>query len=142
MTTIKNLLLALVNATLILLALCLFLLWQLSQSAEYAADRFVEGVAALAPIQTDFGEMRETITELQSSLRILASQPEALSEAAREELRAQIDRIDARLGGIETQLVQLDDMATSVVTNGIDHTADTVGGLITEYRSCTPNQEV
>ena len=139
MTTIKNLLLALLNATLILVALCLYLGWMLMQSAEQAADTFASAVGNIAPIRNEVSDVRESVTGLRADLQLLAEQPGILSENAEAALETRVNAIAARLDRLETSLGELADVPQNTVEAAIDRSADRAADLITQFRGCTPD---
>ena len=138
MTTIKNLLLALLNATLILVALCLVLALLLTQSAERAADGFRDAVGSMAPLRAEVAEVKEAMTGLRTEVRLLAEQPGALSENAETALEARLSALNDRMAQMDARFAGLDEVPNQVIETAVDHAADRAADLINQYRSCTP----
>lgn len=139
MTTIKNLLLALLNATLILVALCLYLGWMVMQSAEQAADTFASAVGNIAPIRNEVSDVKDSVAGLRADLQLLAGQPGVLSETAEAALESRVNVIAARLDRLETSLAALSEVPENTVEAAIDLSANRAADLITQFRSCTPD---
>lgn len=142
MTTLKNLLLALLNATLILVALCLFLVLMITQSAERAADRFSDAVANVQPLRASVDGIETAITGLRGDVETLITTPGAVAPVAARGLQQRLDALEASLTGITTELGSLQEVPDQVVTSAINQLADRTADVILTYRSCTPDGEV
>ncbi|WP_419739871.1 hypothetical protein [Ruegeria sp.] len=66
--TLKDLLLALLNATLILVALCLFLGWKLASTVEDVTSGLSEKLQVVAPLRDEAQGIREQLSGLRSDL--------------------------------------------------------------------------
>jgi len=138
MTTFRSLALALVNATVLLVALCLFLVLLITNSAERAADRFSEAVSSLAPVRTGVADIREAVRDLRSDIKTLTDRPGTITDDRAEALNAQIAALSVKLEAVNTQLANLGDLPDQVVTTAVDRVADRVTDGIAGYRNCTP----
>lgn len=137
MATLKNLALALLNATVLLVALCLFLALLIMNSAERVSDTFSEAVSALTPVRTEVSDINEALQGLRSDVQSLAQRPGAISDDQASALTAQIETVNARLDAVNAQLGQLGEVPDQVVTTAIDYIADRVSDGISAYRNCT-----
>ena len=104
---IKDLLLALLNATLILIALCLFLAWQIAQSAEVMVDRAAQAVERVAPVQAELESLRAEVAGLRSDLDDVRSTAGAQADAAAERLQTRIDELEQTLATAQARLAEL-----------------------------------
>lgn len=109
---IKDLMLAVLNATLILIALCLFLAWQLAQTTQAVVDRAAQAVDRVAPVQTELAELNSEISGLRADLaEVRDGAGDQLSDgvqAASERLEARIEGLENRIDGIQARLADLD----------------------------------
>ncbi len=137
MATLKNLALALLNATVLLVALCLFLALLIMNSAERASDTFSEAVSSLTPVRTEVSDINEALQGLRSDVQSLAQRPGAISSDQASALTAQIETVNARLDAVNARLGQLGEVPDQVVTTAIDYVADRVSDGINAYRNCT-----
>lgn len=137
MTTLKNLALALVNATLLLVALCLFLALMVANSAERAADRFSDAVSSLAPVRTGISEISDNIQGLRADVRVLIDRPGIVSDAQADALNDQIAALTAQLGTVDAQLADLREIPDQVISTAIDHVADRMSDGVMAYRNCS-----
>jgi len=142
MKTLKDLLLALINATLILVALCLFLVLMITQSAERTAERFTDVLSNLAPVRDRVEAVETGIAGLRSDVQALSSASSPTAQAAALRLQSRMDSLETALTGVQAELARLNEVPDQVITTGIDHTADRISGAIQSFRSCTPEGEV
>jgi hypothetical protein len=134
----RNLILALVNATLILVAMCLWLAWGALSSAERVAAQLGDAAQTVLPLRAEIvtltGEIAATRTEL-STLR---------SEGAGD--RAALER---RIAGVEAELARLTAAVTELgadpealidraVTSAFDGLGATVSDILTGWRHGAP----
>ncbi len=137
MATLKNLALALLNATVLLVALCLFLALLIMNSAERASDRFSEAVSSLAPLRAEVSEINLALQGLRNDVQSLAQRPGAVSNDQASALAEQIETLNTRLDAVNTRLEQLGEVPDQVVTTAIDYVADRVSNGVNTYRNCT-----
>ncbi len=123
MNTVKDLLLALLNATLILVALCLFLLWQVSRSGERIAESFASGLSVLAPIEKSVDGLRVDVTGLRNDITALTEDSTTLSDAATARLEAAAARLDLALSEIESSVETLAATPETLADYAIDQAA-------------------
>lgn len=123
MKIVKDLLLALLNATLILVALCLFLLWQVSRSGERIAESFANGLSVLAPVSQSVDELRAEVEGLRSDLTVLTDDTTELSASAKANLEAAAARLDQALTSIEADMATLAATPETLTDYAIDQAA-------------------
>ena len=137
MTTLKNLALALINATVLLVALCLVLALLITQSAERASDRFSEAVSSLAPVRSEVTQINDSLEGLRSDVQALAQRPNSISDDRVLELNDQIAALNERLDTVNTRLSELGEVPDEVVKTAIDYAAERVSAGVNAYRNCT-----
>ncbi|MFV0514865.1 MAG: hypothetical protein ACK5MY_14745 [Jhaorihella sp.] len=97
--TLKDLALALLNATLLLIALCLFLAWQVASKVDGMIATFASNLEIVAPLREDVQAMTGEVAALRTDLASLSSQG---AEAGSATMRA----VQNRVAALETQLSQ------------------------------------
>jgi hypothetical protein len=90
--TLWSLVLAVLNATLILLALCLWLGWHVLSEARAITSRLDEGLARLTPVATDLSALRAEVAGLRSDLAALPAQGDGTAV-----LNARLAALDVRV---------------------------------------------
>lgn len=125
---ILDLLKAMINATMILLALCLFLGWQLMSSVQTVTGKVTQAVVQIAPVQDRLQELRLEITGLRRDIVSRSELPVA----------SQLDSLDQRLAVLQSDLSEIHQLPAEIV-----HTAARTGvvelaGQIARLTSCVP----
>lgn len=122
---IMDLLKAMVNATLLLLLLCLFFGWQLMGRVNQVTDQVTEAVAEVAPLKTRVEALRGELVGLRSDLQN-GTQPAA----------PQLDGIEARLDYISEELTRLRALPATIVQQAAESAAAELSGQIIHLTSC------
>lgn len=137
--TMKDLVLAMLNATLILVALCLVLLLLLLARADALSERVAHQMTALQPVAETLRQTREDIGALQQDLAALQDPSRQLPDQAVARIETRMTGIETRLVGMKQTLSELRDAPTQWIDHGIAQVADqTVNGL-KRLRGCTPS---
>ena len=134
MKILKDLFLAMINATLLLVALCLFLLWQLSGTAQQIASDFAGNLKGLQPIATEINGLRGELDSLRADL---VNAPRTLQT----ELSTRLDNVDARLAGLDTRLQTIAQTPDRLMTVAIDQSSTRIMNGIYRLRGCTAPSE-
>jgi hypothetical protein len=119
--TLGSLALALVNATLILLALCLWLGWQVVSEARAVTAQLAERAGLLQPLQTELLGLRSEVAGLRSDLAAWRAEGDA--SAALTGLADQLEGVDARLSAATDQVDALLDDPGLLVDRAVDRAA-------------------
>ncbi|WP_319544801.1 hypothetical protein [Ruegeria conchae] len=138
--TLKDLLLAFLNATLILLALCLFLGWKLLQSADQIRTGFAENLQAVAPLREQAQGIRVELTELRSDLASFGQRAQ-LDETMRQQLSAALQRLNSLEGKLEntqSRLANLVERPEDLINYAITTSADNITNRILIIKGCEP----
>lgn len=139
--TLKDLLLALLNATLILVALCLFLGWQLASKVESIAEEFSETVQAVAPIRNETKGIRTELAALREDLSALSLENPGANGKVAQDIRATLTRLnslDQKLQIVQERLISLADEPQVLIARAIENGADVVSARILEFKGCEP----
>jgi hypothetical protein len=126
--TLWSLFLALLNATLILLALCLWLGWQALSEARAVARGLVERTALLAPVTAELAGLRAEVAGLQGEVAALAEGEAGLALA---EFGDRLAGLDGRIAAATARLDALAADPGLLVDRAVDRAAlqirDTIG---------------
>ncbi len=136
MKTLKDLLVAMINATLILVAICLFFLWRLSDSAERVVASFAQNLQIVAPLENSVDRLRYEVATLRSDLASISLDGSALTAQATANLQSRADAVQRELEGINNSLVRLADTPETLMQTALDDVATRVSGRIGAVASC------
>ncbi|OUS37154.1 hypothetical protein A9Q94_06670 [Rhodobacterales bacterium 56_14_T64] len=127
-TLILDLLKAMINATLLLLALCLFLGWKLMGSVQDVTGKVTEAVVQITPVQDRLQDLRHEVAGLRSDI---VSRPELA-------VSSQLDTLDRHLAALQQDLTQLRQLPTEIIQGAAQTGAAELAGQITRLTSCVP----
>lgn len=135
--TLKDLFLALLNATLILVALCLFLLVLLVSKANSLSDSFDEKLALVTPIQDNIKSTLSEATALRKDLSALRDQSTSVSSDAMKRIETRIDGLNEQLSTMQGSLQTLTQAPNELVDHAIESAADQVVLGVARIKGCT-----
>ncbi|MDJ0857869.1 MAG: hypothetical protein QNJ03_02235 [Dinoroseobacter sp.] len=136
-TTLKNLFLALLNATLILIALCLFLAWQTVQSLQDVTEAFADRLVELAPLREDLQKLTSEGAALRGEFQALRTAARTDTAAKAPELEARIVALDEKVSDTAARVNELLDAPEDLIFAGIDHGAAALTQSVSEIIGCT-----
>ncbi|HKL46839.1 MAG TPA: hypothetical protein VJ906_11440 [Roseovarius sp.] len=137
---VGNLLLALLNATLILAALCLWFAWSALSTAERVSGQISAAAETVLPMRAEIAGLTEEIAAARADL------------AARDTTGgANMSALEARIAGVEAQLAELTAAVSTLaadpealidraVTSAFDGLGETVAKAIAGLRGTSPAQ--
>ena len=140
--TLKDLLLALLNATLILIALCLFLGWKLASTVDGITDRLAEKVQIVAPLKEEVQGVRDELTALRNDLSSLQSGQTATDSATAQKLSQaleQLDTLEGNLQAAQARITELTESPDQLINTAIENSADAIADRIIAIRGCEPS---
>ncbi len=117
--TLWSLVLAVVNATLILLALCLWLGWNVLAEARAVTGGLAQGLARLNPVTAELSGLRSEVAGLRGDLAALHGQCEGVAALS--------DRLAALDTRLEVAAAQLDAAVTDpgpLIDRAVDRAAE------------------
>lgn len=132
--SIGNLLLALVNATFILAALCLWLTWGALSAAERVSEQIGEAARTVVPLRTEIATLSKEIAAARTDLATVGT--------AREK---DLSALEARIAGAEAQLAKLttavnalganpEELIESAVASALKGFGDSVAKMLSGLR--------
>ncbi len=139
--TLKDLVFALLNATLILLALCLFLGWKLAQSVDDIRTGFTENLQLVSPLRDQAQGIRGELAELRNDLAAIRTQGDSLDSSALQQLNAILQRLETleeNLEGTQARLAGLVDKPEDLIDYAITTSVDNVTNGLLTVRGCVP----
>ncbi|MFD0982804.1 hypothetical protein [Tropicimonas aquimaris] len=113
--TLSDLLLAMLNATLILVALCLFLGLRLAGTVEDVTERLTGNLASVAPLRDGVGEMTEELRALRADLAAVTTQAGEASSERVAALNARLETLDSRLETAQDRFAELGERIDSAI---------------------------
>ncbi|MGV6803738.1 MAG: hypothetical protein ACWA49_05985 [Ruegeria sp.] len=136
--TLKDLLLALLNATLILVALCLFLGWKLAQSVENIQDNFRESLHIVQPLRDQAQGIREDLGGLRTELSGLRNRGDDDPETRQKLLLAltRLDQVQSKLESTQSRMKELADSPHLLIDYAINTAVDATTQRLIEIRGC------
>ncbi len=123
---ILDLLKAMINATLLLLALCLFLGWKLMGTVQDVTGKVTAAVVQITPVQDRIQDLRLEVAGLRSDI---VSRPELA-------ISSQLDTLDRRLAALQQELTQLRQLPAEIVHDAAQTGAAELAGQIARLTSC------
>ncbi|CAD0185320.1 hypothetical protein RUESEDTHA_02206 [Ruegeria sp. THAF57] len=139
--TLKDLLLALLNATLILVALCLFLGWKLASTVEGITTAFAENIQIVAPLKQELQGVRGELAALRSDLSSIQIGESVANSAAAQKIStalAKLDNLEKELQAKQARISELTESPDELINTAIEASADAIADRIIEIRGCVP----
>lgn len=133
MKTLKDLVLALINATLILVALCLFLAWQLMSTVDGITDRLTESIRIFAPVRDEVAGLRAEVSGLRADITAMGTQGVPMPR-----VEARLDAIGTRLDDMQARMDELAALPDRLIDTAIDTAADKFARSLSAVRGCEP----
>lgn len=136
MKTIKDLLVAMINATLILVALCLFLLWQVSQSTERIASSFAGNLQVLEPVATNLDGLRREVGALRGDLAALTDGSTEFNTQAALALQSRANQLQQEMQVIGAGLRSIADTPDRLMVTAITTATDQASAGVANVLNC------
>ncbi|WP_425092659.1 hypothetical protein [Tropicimonas sp. S265A] len=134
--TLKNLALALLNATLLLLAVCLFLAWQLVQSFADISTQLTETLTGITPLRTDVQVLSAESAALRAELTALRDLERTGTADLSQGALARIAGLEARLTEIADRVDGITSAPETLMIAALDHALDRATGGLTKLADC------
>ncbi|GAB5469370.1 MAG: hypothetical protein Kilf2KO_24000 [Rhodospirillales bacterium] len=134
--TVRNLLLALLNATLILFALCLYLGLELATTVDSVTANISKNLVGVESLRGDFQEMTSEMAALRADLKDSRSQPGGLPSEAADRLTDKLNAIDARMTAATSNLEAVVSEPTALIDHAVTSAATQIKQAVAEFQSC------
>ncbi|EEX10474.1 conserved hypothetical protein [Ruegeria lacuscaerulensis ITI-1157] len=136
--TIKDLLLALLNATLILVALCLFLGWKFAETIEGVQDRLAQSLAVVQPLKeqaqglrAEVGTLREDLATIKAGTGDDPELDQKLSQAL-----TRLDSLQDRLEATQDKLGDVAENPELLIDFAVTTAVDAATQRVLRLRGC------
>lgn len=141
MKIVKDLLLALINATLLLAAVCLFFLWQISNTVERASGAFAENLQVLKPVTSELKSLTTEVSTLRGDLQAIASNSEDFTSEKAQQLQGRISTIENRLDDMQKNVHGVMSKAQAapehLVEVAVTKATTDLSNMVFDLRGCT-----
>ncbi|WP_170572253.1 hypothetical protein [Ruegeria atlantica] len=140
--TLKDLFLALLNATLILVALCLFLGWKLASTVEGITTSFAEKVQIVSPLKEEIRSVRGELTALRSDLSSIQTNGGVTDSATAGRVfaaLAKLDQLEQKMQAAQSRISEITESPDALINSAIEKTADEIADRIIAIRGCEPS---
>jgi len=136
--TLKDLFLAALNATLILIALCLVLLILLVNKADSLTATFAEHLNVVSPLRDSIQETGTEIAGLRTDLTSLRGQADSVSLAALARIENRVVAMETRVQDMQSSVTSLAATPQRLLDHAIEEAADQAVATAARLRNCTP----
>ena len=136
--TLKDLLLAFLNATLILVALCLVLALMVVNRANSLTETFAENLNVVAPLQEAVQSTGTEIAALRTDLAAIGSQSQDASSEAMARVQTRVADMEKRLNDMQSRLQELREVPAEMIDQAISRAGDEAVNSIGRIRGCVP----
>jgi len=126
--TILDLLKAMINATLLLLALCLYLGWMLVSSIQDVTGKVTEAVTQVTPVQDRIQDLQLEVAGLR---RDITTRPDLA-------VTGQLNTLDQRLASLQQEMTGLRQLPNDIIQNAVQTAAAELAGPLGQLASCLP----
>ena len=134
--TARNLVLALLNATLILAGLVLWLGWRTADAVHEVTDDIGLALADLDPLRASLVGVGDEVAGLRADLAELQTAPADENSALSEDLVLSIERLEALLTSATGRLDTLLAEPEALIDRAIETTADEMKEAVADMRGC------
>lgn len=141
-STLKDLLLALLNATLILVALCLFLGWKLASTVDGITTSFAEKAQVVSPLKEEIRGVRGELTALRSDLSSIQTNGSLTDSATAGRVftaLAKLDQLEQKMQDTQARISEITETPDVLINSAIEKTADEIADRIIAIRGCEPS---
>ena len=138
LTTLKNLGLAMINATLILIVLCLFLAWKITSRVDNLASNFAQNLNIVAPLREDLQGATKELAALRSDLAALKAQSGDVSSATLQRLQDRMSQTQEKLETAQKSVRDLAQAPAQLIDHAIETAADEFAQRAKDIRGCVP----
>jgi septal ring factor EnvC (AmiA/AmiB activator) len=136
--TLKDLLLALLNATLILVALCLFLALSVVNRAHSLTATFAQNLQVLGPLQESVQQTGAELAAFRADLAGVRDQSRDLSTETLTRLQERAAEMESRLSEMQAAMIDLRHAPERLVDHAIQQAGDQAVQTAARIRGCVP----
>lgn len=139
---LKDLALALVNATLLLAALCLFFAWRLTATVDGMVGTFASNLQVAGPLRQDVQAMTTELAALRTDLAALGSRTGEINSAAMQAVQVRVEKMEARVAQagdtIDALKAAPGELVDQVIETSMQSAARAFSAAVNDIRACVP----
>jgi len=136
-STLRNLALALLNATLILAALVLWLAWRTADTVHEVTEDIDIALVDVAPLGDRLQSLTAEVAGLRTDLEALKEAPAEGVAAIGEDLALRLDALEIRLATATGRIDALLSEPEVLIDRAIDASAEELKEAVADLRGCT-----
>jgi hypothetical protein len=136
-TTLRNLILAIINSTLILLALCLWLGWRLTAEVHAVTDEVARNLAPVQPLRDEVAALGAEVAGLRADLASVGDQAGTALPETVERLGAEAERFQAKLAALSEQAETVATDPGLLIDRAVAAAAVSFGDQAQRLKGCT-----
>lgn len=136
--TLKDLFMAMLNATLILVVIALLLLVLALTKANSLSASFAQSLAVIEPLETAIETINTEVGAMKADIAELRSQSEGISFTKLEELEAKLEKMDAHLTDIKASTKTLSETPGLLLDDAVSSVADQTVAGVARLKGCVP----
>ena len=140
--TLKDLGLALINATLILLALCLFLALKVANRVDGLTETFASNLITIEPLRNEVRGAREDLADLRTDLAAIRDSGSDAGSAAAARIEARLTAMQVKVDDMQMRIADLTDAPARLVDQAIEKTGQELGNTVMRLRGCVPGDDL
>jgi cell division protein FtsX len=137
---LKDLLLAMINATLILVALCLFLAWKLSAATGAIVDSFTDSLQIVHPLQQEVAGTREELQGLRADVVALAESATGVDRAVLVRVEQRLGALNEKVETVQTEIATLRETPRRLLDQSLEAGSGQLLGFVKDVRACRAAQ--
>lgn len=139
---LKDLALALLNATLLLAAIGLFFAWRVTSTMDGMVATFAGNLEIVTPLREDVQAMTTELAALRNDISALKSQTGEVSSATLRMVEDRVEKMESRVEEARNSIDDLKQAPDQMVDHAIEKTmqtaADEFSRAINDIRNCQP----
>ena len=136
---LKDIGLAMINATLILIVVALLLAWKVTGTADQIVSDFARNLVTIEPLRQDVQDATAELAALRGDLASLRDQSGDVQSASLQRIETRLTLMETRMQDARASLATLSQTPARLVDRAIDTAATRVSQEIRDFRGCVPN---
>jgi uncharacterized small protein (DUF1192 family) len=136
--TLRNLALALLNATLILAALVLWLAWRTADAVHDVTEDVDLALVGLDPVRADLALLRDEVAGLRADIAALSTSDPGGARPLTEPIEQRIAALDRRIADAVARVDRLTSDPAVLIDRAIGSVAENLTRYVARLRDCVP----
>lgn len=136
--TLKDLFLAMLNATLVLVAVVLLLLVLLFSKANSLGETFAQSLATLEPLEAGIETINSEVSQMKADIAALKPQTQGITSTKLDALETELGVMETHLSDIKVSMSTLAETPDRLLDDAMASAADYAVGGAARLRGCVP----